>query len=418
MKKVIRKIFASKKKYSLSQNLTLTSTLNNVVIEKDKISSSYTLSTIGKKLPDNKMLCSYLVGGRYFVYTEDNLIWECKDNYAIPIGEVNSRPTIISFMYQGEEKILVANNDEDAILVSSNGYRRHSFFSVDKMILHAGRLFSTLNNEISFTTLYDFDDAEINFTPDGTIVVPKKYGNIVYLSVLDGKLYVFTEKAVFYILCDGESIDFKLKTLENVCAEFIEGMISKVNDRFMFIEKGRLYQLYNGTISSVKTLLDNGFYEVCGESANFNGKYLLPVVGNDGKKGIFLYDTFDKTQAVIECNDAIICDGGFVFEQGKVEVAKLVDGNHIVGVEKSWKTDKVDLGSAKDKIINKIYLCSKGVCLLRVSGKFGQTTFNVEAGKNIFVTNLPSSEYEFMITTDSLDFGIRDLQVEFREMEK
>ena len=70
------------------------------------------------------------------------------------------------------------------------------------------------------------------------------------------------------------------------------------------------------------------------------------------------------------------------------------------------------------KIINKIYLCSKGVCLLRVSGKFGQTTFNVEAGKNIFVTNLPSSEYEFMITTDSLDFGIRDLQVEFREMEK
>ncbi len=415
---VIKKISAPKKTYDFMKNLSKTQSLLNLTVEKNKIKEGYAFTKTNMKLPSKTLVCGYNVGGRYFVYTSDNYFYEIKDKTYTLIKTLQSRSDVITFTHKGEEKILIGDTSGHVFVLGKNGIEEMDLYPVEKMVLHAGRLFSSVGNQISFSTIYDFDDTELSFTLDGTIMIPEEYGSVCYMTGLDEKLYIFTTKDVFYLSCQGESIDFKIKRFENVSLDIEQGAIRKVMDKFIYVENGRLYQFYKGEIKELESLLDNGYYTVIGESASLNNKFLLPVSGKNGKKGVFVYDTFDKTQAVVECTNPIICDGGHVFDSSTNYMWNLLDSGSLTGKTKNWTFIEYDFNSTKNKIINNICVDAKSECQLYVKGMFGETSFKIFQGYNDYSTNLLSKYFEFEITTDRANFEVCDFKVEYREMEK
>ncbi len=414
---VIKKVSSPQKIYNLTDNLLKTRSITNAVLDKDKIKSVYQLSQTSIRLPDIEVLRGYEVVGKFFVYCTDGAVYQCLNGIYYFVVQTGVVPAIIAFTHQGEEKALIAWNYDEAIVVSDSGYQTISFYSVDKMVLHAGRLFSSLNNQISFSSLYDFDDTNISFPPDGTIFIPEQYGYVYSMIGLGDRLYVFTKSAVFYLSCSGESIDFKLKRLESVRIDALECSICKVNDRILFIENNKIRQLKDDEVSTVDSFLENGAYQIVGNCASGNGKYFVPISDENGNKAIFIYDATYQTQGVTEIEEPIVCDSGFMFNYKKRAVMELIESSNSWG-SKYWGTVNVDFNSNRNKVINRITLNSKKDCKLIITGNFGKIVFNVVSGYNSFDTNLPSREYGFEINASFTELEIADFKVYYREMEK
>lgn len=416
MKNVIRKISTFSKSNNILKEQKNTFVISNLALKNGKIENGFSIIEKEQNLPLENILYAYKAGGRFFVYTENENVYECKNNEVVLVGNLNSRPSVISITKSGEEKVLVAGRTLSATLVDQTNSQTIDFYSVDRMVLFGGRLFSTIDNLIQYTKLYDFTNEQSSFAVEGTIKISEDYGKIQYMCVINGTLYVFTDSTVFGLESSGESIDFKFKRLENLEFAIEKDTAIKVCDNVLFVENGKLFKFSKGEVVIIDTILTNGAYEIIGMSASGDNKYYLPIKYGE-KKGVFIYDLTSNEQSVIECQNPVVCDGGYLFDISLNKVSKIEKSDESQSA-KEWKSEKTDFGTFNNKVIHKIFVKSKGECVLTVYGDFGKNEFKIIAGNNGFIVNLPSKEYQFSLSSTSPDFCVENLTVNYRERGK
>ena len=414
---VIKKINTVKKTRSITDDKKNTAFINNLSVTNGEINTGYTVEISGEMLPPIEILSGLSALNRHFIYCIDMGIYECVDDNCYIVGISDTHPLITTFTDKGEEKILITGGSTVGYVIGSTETTIVDLQPVEKMAFHAGRLFTSLKNTITFSKLYEFSDTEISFSPDGTIFIPEQFGNIEYMCSLDGNLCVFTNSTIFLISCDGDSIDFKLKRLKDVHLNIDKDTAIRVKDSVFFFQNGKFYKYSNGNINPVSTVFDSGEYKIIGKCAFGKGKYYIPVTFK-GKKGIYIFDSIDNADSILEYENPIISDDGYIFDEsvGLVSVISKSDGES--NAERQWRSVKTDFGSIKNKVIDKIFVKSETDCDLTVSGDFGSISFKVLSGNNEFIVSLPSKKYEFVFNFDSADFKVEDLTVQYREREK
>lgn len=414
---VIKKINTVKKTRSMLDGKESTAFINNLSVANGEISTGYTVKVSEKMLAPIEILSGLSALNRHFIYCYNKAIYECIDDDCTIVGMSETYPSITTFTDKGEEKILIAGGTTAGYVLSSNGMTVVDLCEVEKMAFHAGRLFTSLKNTITFSKLYEFTDTEISFPPDGTIFIPEQFGKIEYMCSLDGNLCVFTSSTIFLVSCDGDSIDFKLKRLKDVCLSIDKDTAIKVCDSVFFFQKGKFYKYSNGNINPVSTVFDSGEYKIIGKCVSGKGEYYIPVTFK-GKKGIYIFDSISNRDSILEYANPIISDDGYIFDESVGFVSAISKSDSETGAEKTWRSIKTDFGSIKNKVVNKIFVKSKTDCSLTVIGDFGSIDFKVLSGNNEFTVSLPSKKYEFILNFDSAEFKVENLTVEYREREK
>ncbi|MBO7344564.1 MAG: hypothetical protein J6U92_01325 [Clostridia bacterium] len=406
------------KTFEFDEYFNVTANTENVLLSKGQLSKSFMFKTLDKALPENvSYLKGYYVGGRYFTYCSDGVLYECLQDATNYISQFTKTPCALSFNVMGKDKIIFADQTERAIILDGNNVSSINFMPSDFIISYGGRIFTAYKNCVSFTKLYDFGDQNFDFSKEGVLYLPESAGEIVGVFSVDDKIYLFTKKHLFCLSGAGESIDFKLYEVETENFSLEGFVVDSCEDGFLLVTDKRLGKLKDGKITFYNTLLDlSDFTSI---RLSYYSNRCVVTIAKGLKRYLFVYDFDTGEQSLLTIsNTDYFGENGLFFHDEFINVAVLGKRGAILGTNRFWDSVDLDFNGSNNKSIREIRILSKATATLTVSGDFGSCNYKLKAGYNYIKCNLPSRYYKFKIALNGFELGISEFKIKYVEREK
>jgi hypothetical protein len=325
-------------------------------------------------------------------------------------------PVILQAKINGKEGFLVKGEGAKTYFIVDEGVEEYTLPIGKPTCEYNERLYIANANELYFSKQNDYTDFTMDYDKGGVVKTDLKDGSILKLVQNDGKLIVFTQKAIYEFIANGERIDYMItrKANFNFDGLFVDSVKSCLN-QVVFVCDSKLYEYSDGEVKKASSLLD---YEGCVVQDSFGidgGVYYVAVAHRNIGNCVLRYDFGNKKQCLIECAYPLVCDEGIVTDNA---------GNLFSIVETealdrtcSFSSVDFDFGNAKDKVIHKISLFSSEDGKMTIQSDCGSSVFTLKKGANEKRTNLPSSTYSLSFSSNRAICPTK-IKIEYRIKEK
>ena len=325
-----------------------------------------------------------------------------------------------------EPEIILLKNEENGILIANgvgDGYLLKDGGVITQVALPVGgamcyynqRLFIANGRKLLFSAVDDYTNFTMDLNSGGMIQTSAEDGDILRLVENDGKLVIFTNKAVYEFTTDGERLDYKLeRKIEFAFNNFFTKSVKVCDGKVVFINDNKLCTYKEGKIKEIDSYLDLDDVTVKNSFGVSGSAYYIALIENRYGGRILRYDFNGDRQCFIQTDYSLVCDGGMVSNNaGSIyTISQAEDSNCIV----KFSSIDFDMGTAKDKVIHKISAFCQGECILTVQSDCGNYDFILESGANLKRMNLPSSTYSFNFSGNN-GFSVYRLKIEYRVKE-
>ena len=350
---------------------------------------------------------AFYVNGSIYVYTKSNMLLK----YDPKTGQTTTVAGALGDDLLIDEVIL--NGKKETLMIT----RYNSFVGVNEfympygkyLTVYRGRCFTAINNTVSFGAPFDFADYSFEQL-SGTFNTDERDGEITGLCVLGEVLYVFCQRAIYKLVSNDATI-FSLIKLCATVGEICHGSAKCVGGKILFTSGKRIFA-FDGSNASVidETIQDLGLeivegFNVCGEKYSIN-------VNIDGKSAQYVFDSIDKSVQIIYSVSNMTLDNGYAIDADGKLYKTLIDEGQLIG-EVFWQSKPIYFSSPYKKQLLEVSCYSLGQTRLKISGDFGEKSFELKEGVNVIRLNSESITFSLKFTGDHA-FALSNLCAKFR----
>ncbi len=337
----------------------------------------------------------YRVAERTLVYCSDGKVYERSQNAYSSVSEkeFSSAPEIVEILFEGKDKLLLFSEEASVVEGDSSLMERNVPYGYTYTIIK-GMLFIANGRLLRYSAPFDFSSFNVGLNLGGYYETEKTDGNIVFICELNGKLCILCERSIINVDVSGDRTDYFARKEEKGFLSVRKNSAVKIGGDVFFISDGMLCK-YDGSLRRY-VLPDDIIAYACGNANGYNGFYLLPFKEKSENKLLCVKSGKEETPFITEGLGEIF-DEGFAVSGQTNEICRLTE----VSKESVPHSVRTDMGSCAKKAITCIEVCSDLNFSLAVSGDFGNNTFEVCKGCNVFDCLLISRSFDFSVDCSS-----------------
>ena len=408
MIKPLTKVTSHRKKYKIKNYKDLTFKVKNLTVCQDKIDKGTCLNNVQLMLPKSQITQFFTVGNRHFVIDDQNNLYKCEKISNRKIRELNN--LFVAFLevkIDGQNEVLLAGDAESFIVGRSENIP--NFPMCKTLCFHKGRIFTAIDNTITFFNQFDMENNSVSFTVAGTIALDKDAGEIQGFMSNEESLYCVCKHSIYKIISADETINFKLKREDVFGLDIKDKSFASNFGQCFFISCGKLC-IFDGNLKSKDILLTNFDFNI-DSNAKFNkNHYLLTAQDDEKNKFCYIFDLLTENESMIYPNEDIIAGEKYIVVDG---VAKeLFRGASLQ--DKKFISNPIIMADGISTV------CSMSVevgsaCTLKISGDFGNKYYSLTSGFNDILVNLSSRSLKLEFTAQNQNFFIDNLCIVYKQ---
>ncbi len=376
-----------------------------------------------------------LTYSKYWVkngYMESNKLFYLENRLFMPVSGAG----LYELTYSGAKYLsepIMADNDPFMVSVRSNGNR-----SVMVMDKDMGVFIGSANNkefaqptpsacctykgELVYATntavyvRYDFDKLNGTFKEAPIFQTTYDDEHVVGVAEYKGGILVLLKNKMVELSLTVKPWDVVVKRAHLPYFSAREKSLIVIGDRALFIWADKLcaYKDSNLTFYDLPLgLTANSVLNGCGKYENL---YLFQY-DNNGEKGLFAFDCMENEFYQLNQPVTVVSqEGGFIFLEYDQQAYRLALTKTVISAPTQNGGVVTDLGVPEKKIIYKIKFFASGSATLKITGDFGEKTFDIAKKNNNIKCNLISGDFTFEFVNTSSDFSAEKLNVIFTKI--
>ena len=409
MIKPISKVSSHRKKYKIKNYKDLTFKAKNLTVCQDKIDNGVLLYNALVYIPKATVVTQFFsVDNKHFFINDQSGVYMCQYGSCSKVGEINS--PIVSFLpvkIYGQKEVLVA--DEFGAFIIGQDERIANFPMCKTLCFHNGRIFTAIDNTITFFNQFDMENNSVSFTVAGTIALDKDAGEIQGFMSNGENLYCICNNAIFKITCADENINFKVQREDIFGLDIKDKSFASNFGQCFFISCGKLY-IFDGNLKSKDMLLNNFDFTIVNNAKYNKNHYVLTAKDDEKNKFCYIFDLLTENESMIYPNEDIIAGEKYIVVDG---VAKeLFRGASLQ--DKKFISNPIIMADGISTV------CSMSVevgsaCTLKISGDFGNKYYSLTSGFNDILVNLSSRSLKLEFTAQNQNFFIDNLCIVYKQ---
>ncbi len=347
--------------------------------------------------PPNEISSIQVVGDKKVFYTQSKQVYFSKSPAITHVKnlKVNSLASFVEIVHEGERKLLVVAQNGKAHLVENDG-STYTDFVVPRATfacVYNRMLFLAYKNKLYFSAVDNYTDFTNDLNRGGVVELDSRDGNIIEFAVNDGKLIIFTTKAIYEFIADGERVDYQLKkVLSHNINGIDKGSVRICCGKVVFLSDSKICVYDKGEITVINLNLNMDDYMLTNTIAVYKDTYFTIAVCYSSGFLMIGYDFKTNQQYSVTCPVPYICDGLYSIEPYGL-IWEMVEDNSIIS-EFGFNSVKFDMATTDEKVLHKISLFSQTECKMSIQTDKETRVFGIKKGPNKLRVNIPALNFK------------------------
>ncbi|MBQ8426575.1 MAG: hypothetical protein IJX16_02310 [Clostridia bacterium] len=373
------------------------------------------------KCPSEQVSLFEKVGNKLFYYTVSGKIYFSQGNTLTEVKDLilYNPPIVIEIIHNGKRKPLILSETGWGYVVEDDGTSSTYTVPIGEFAcVYKHMLFVADGNILNFSAVGDYTDFTMDLNHGGMIKTDLSDGKIIALIEQDGKLVIFTNRAVYEFIATGERLDYTLERVgefnfNNVLSKTVKNCCGKI----IFIDGNQMLCYENKKITKIEDVSYLTEYSVQNFAGTNKNTYYFVANDSDNNYKILRYDISSKNHCVIDGKDNTlsVCDGGYVYS-GNGLVFNMVS-DVFPDTVVTFDSIDFDLGTAREKVLHVISFFSLEDGEMVIQSENGSRKFAIKKGANLIRVNIPTKIFK-LIFSGKANFTVSQIKIEYRIKEK
>ncbi len=236
--------------------------------------------------------------GRFYAYASGSLYvreegaFVRRSGCTVPsdiVGFISREGTAQTYAVCRDETYKINYNGTETVSALGGG---------DCAALYNERLFSAKGDRVAYTQALTPQSAGVGVQGRGYIDLPHENGNILRMTGLENKLFLFRERGISYLRVLGDNLNFNAGSVTCSFGRLNARSVAKCGGKIAFLSESGFF-LFDGTVCERISVSDDIDFTVSAEGAGQGGKYYAAVTLKSGERALFAYDFFEKSSYLL-----------------------------------------------------------------------------------------------------------------------
>lgn len=356
----------------------------------------------------------FRVDDRIFV-SIDNKIYELINGTLKQVSATRLNPFVsyVRVLYKGKQEIMFFNKNTGII---TGGETPDIYIpEFDYYDVCEGRIFYGKDNRLYFTGDFNTKENSFNLRADYYLDLKKKYGKIKGMKCINGKLYIFCENTILFVVSDNSTLGLKLEETDFNGLKVREFSVGENNGKITFINYGQVCR-FDG-----KKITETGIYITEEEDLlnlpKTDGKYYLKDITEPfSERCVLIVDVEESSffRAQLYEDFALAQESMSAINRKTRKIATL-EPTSMPPQNGYINTNDIRLCDEKWVAVVGISAEVKGSCDLRVGDGYNAITYELSEEKNSIKCFHLNNKIDLSFDNFSQGFELKNLTITLRE---